>query len=263
MIPRKARYVPEMWFRATTIASLDVEKSFTVLEFTRPNFGPFACWLRQMAAARLDGMKLYVTADERERVIEVDAGSRVTLDRAIDLSILTTRRLRVNVLNKTGALVTNYPVRLAYSIDHPPAVERVPPVFDPYTLKLIEMVEISERVTVKAGKEERVGPPISIPVGQFCTIFEIACERSVKVGDPKIKVIRDGEDVELDIDCYAMPDLEFGQRCWIPATETMEVKLASSGGVTNYRVRYRYCFARMVPELVKLWALPVPVVPPR
>jgi len=208
-------------------------------------------------------MKLWVAADERERVIEVDAGSRVTLDRAVELSILTSRRLKVDVYNDTGATVTNYPVRLAYSVGHLPVVERIPPVFEPFALKLIEMLEVSERVTVKAGKEERVGLPISIPVGQFCTIFEIACERSVKVGDPKIKVIRDGEDVELDIDCYAMPDLEFGQRCWIPATETMEVKLASSGGVTNYRVRYRYCFARMVPELVKLWALPVPVVPPR
>jgi len=261
VIPRKVRYPPELFIVATHIPSLPADKSEDVVYLTRPDFGPFGCWLRSLSALRRDGVKLWVDSDERTRIVEVDAGSRVSLDRSIQLSILSTRTLRVRVHNETGAVLTNYPVRATLQVAIP--ASRVPPVLDPYALDLIDIVEVAERVTVKAKKEERVGPVLTVAPGEMAVLLEVACERSTTPGDPLITGVRDEE--ELDpIDCFAMPDLELPERCWIPATSSLEVKLSSTAGVTDYRVRWRYAHAKLPPEveeawkaLIKEWRIPV------
>jgi len=179
-------------------------------------------------------------------------------------------------LNNTGADVSDYQLNLTFLVSLPPeAVKKVPAEVrgalrvpiplelygearPPALLRVEEMplfdvVEVSERVTVDAGKEVTVGPPITVPAGEKVVLFEISCERSVTAGDPRLKVIRDGEDLGLTLDCYAMPDLDYAMPSWINARETLEVKLASTAGVTNYRVRYRYFTATITPEEERFW----------
>jgi len=252
LIPRKISFPPEELIVATNV-TVPVDTSRNVAVFRAPDFGQYACWLRRLAAARLNDMMLWFSSDGRTNYLALNAGARLNLDISQELSVYCRTLFSLDAFNKTGASVSNYQIRSSYLVDFPKEPFRPPTLFKPLEQNIMDIIEVAERVTVAAGGEERVGASITVPTDQKAVLFELACERSTTPGDPIIDITRDGEALRLDLDCYAMPDLEYSEKLWIPAIDTLETKLRSSGGKTNYRVRYKVGLFELLPEEKALW----------
>lgn len=268
--PTKARYYPEILPEA--IVTTASASGTSIASYAA--FNPYTISLQKLWTGQTPTISMRMDADSGHAVIESPLVARpgaLPVDNdliahdSMDLWAIGdavpsfyTYTMRVTILNifekiKNSVTLTDAETKLADEFD----IKRkylagILRSMDVPQFKKI--YEVAREVTVVAGGTTRVGRMINVKKGEKAVLIGIAVDRdalSPGVGGPGADdtffvLNRDVINTSyIDLDCYAMPSLDYEIPCYIPALDRHDIFISSITGITNLTVRYRYGIANL------------------
>lgn len=204
--------------------------------------------LLSLSALNSNEIFLRFNRDAEISKLDLNCGSLPNLDRDIEVKLPCLRVFRLLAFNSTLAPATNFQVRLSYEVTRPKEYRYKPE-------DAIEVIEVAGRlVNVVAGTTLELGPAISVVPEMVYILDEVACER-IAAPDALIHISRDEDPDLLVMSPFSMPDLDYKAPLWIPAINRLSLTLEATGGLAQFRFRYRYRVYKLVDEAKEAWGL--------